>query len=84
MSEATTAPPSCMDDAFGLSMKISGALFDDFCARLGFTFGGAEFDLEDSESGDDLILVRKSDGARFEVELFAEVRAITDGRQRSE
>jgi hypothetical protein len=69
-----------MDEAFGLSMKISGALFEDFCAKLSFTFGGEEFELMYAEEGEPFTLRRKSDGAAFEVELFAEVRAITDGR----
>jgi hypothetical protein len=62
-----------MDDRFQLMLAISGAIYDEFCNRMSYRFNGEEFELEDSEEGEPLVLRRKSDGALFEVELEAEV-----------
>lgn len=65
------------DEAFELGLELDQAIYDDFIDRLGYHFGGQEYELADSEVGEPFTLIRKSDGARFEVELSADVRAVT-------
>ena len=62
------------DETFTLAGDISQYIYDQFCQRDRFRFGGEEYDLGDSELGEPFILLRASDGAQFEVDLIAEVR----------
>lgn len=61
------------DETFTLAGDISQYIYDQFCERDRFWFGGEEYNLADSELGEPFILIRRPDGARFEVELIAEV-----------
>ena len=65
-------------DAFALRGELDQTIYDDFCQRVSYRFGGVEYLLGDSDLGEPFVLIRKSDGARFEVELGAEVRAIPE------
>lgn len=62
------------EETFRLSGDISQYIYDQFCERDRFWFGGEEYNLGDSELGEPFILLRASDGAQFEVDLVAEVR----------
>jgi len=51
-------------------------LFDRVCEAFSLRFGGELYELEDSEIGEPFVMRRLSDGARFEVEVGAEVRPL--------
>jgi hypothetical protein len=66
-----------LTEAQKLSGDISEYLFEEFCAEIRLHFGGADFELDgDDDDPWTLIIRRKPDGKRFEVELEATAREI--------
>jgi hypothetical protein len=64
------------DETFRVQGGIDQWLFDRVCEAGSLRFGGELFELEDSGFGEPFIMRRASDGARFEVEVGADVRRL--------
>jgi hypothetical protein len=66
-----------LSDAQKLRGDLDQAVYDDFCNRPYWRFGDEDYELADTDLGEPFLLVRRSDGKQFEVELGAEVREVT-------
>jgi hypothetical protein len=59
------------DETMILGARIGGEIFGRFIERCSYILGGETYVLEDGAGDEPLVLRRKSDGRRYEVELEA-------------